>query len=131
VVVDDSAVARSQIKKTMDQLGLECMMCCNGREGLALLKKMSTEGPNIYEKFLAIISDVEMPEMDGYTLTTELRADPLLKDAFIVLHTSLSGVFNKALIERVGANKFIAKFQTDALAEMIKERIADRAKNGK
>ena len=68
-----------------------------------------------------------MPEMDGYTLTTEIRFDTDLKDLHIILHPSLSGVFNEALIEKVGADNFIAKFQPDVLAEEVQRVIAENA----
>jgi two-component system chemotaxis response regulator CheV len=56
-----------------------------------------------------MISDIEMPEMDGYTLTTEVRDDERMSDLHIVLHTSLSGVFNKAMVKKVGANDFFSE----------------------
>jgi two-component system chemotaxis response regulator CheV len=71
-----------------------------------------------------MISDIEMPEMDGYTLTTEVRDDERMSDLHIVLHTSLSGVFNKAMVKKVGANDFLAKFMPDDLATLVAGRIA-------
>lgn len=68
-----------------------------------------------------LISDVEMPEMDGYTLTAEIKADPKLSPLHVILHTSLSGVFNQAMIEKVGADDFIAKFNPDELATAVKK----------
>lgn len=68
-----------------------------------------------------MISDVEMPEMDGYTLTAEVKADPKLAALHVILHTSLSGVFNQAMIEKVGADDFIAKFNPDELATAVKK----------
>ena len=70
-----------------------------------------------------VISDVEMPNMDGYTLTTEIRRDPRLKDLYVMLHTSLSGVFNNAMVQRVGADKFVPKFSANDLAEGVLERL--------
>lgn len=70
-----------------------------------------------------LISDIEMPEMDGYTLTAEVRANPELKDLYVMLHTSLSGVFNQAMVEKVGANDFLAKFKPDELAEKVINRL--------
>jgi two-component system chemotaxis response regulator CheV len=64
-----------------------------------------------------------MPEMDGYTLTTEIRRNPAMADIYVLLHTSLSGVFNNALVEKVGANRFIAKFDPDDLAAAISEAL--------
>ena len=60
-----------------------------------------------------------MPEMDGYTLTAEIRHHAKLSGLYVVLHTSLSGVFNQAMVQKVGANDFIAKFQPDELAKAV------------
>ena len=68
-----------------------------------------------------LVSDIEMPEMDGYTLTAEIRNDPTLDKLKVVLHTSLSGVFNQAMVEKVGADDFIAKFQPDELATSVQQ----------
>lgn len=76
-----------------------------------------------------MISDIEMPEMDGYTLTTEVRQDPVMRDLHILLHTSLSGVFNQGMVKRVGADDFLAKFQADDLANRVIERIRATDKN--
>jgi two-component system chemotaxis response regulator CheV len=67
-----------------------------------------------------VISDIEMPEMDGYTLTAEIRRNPDLKDLHVILHSSLSGVFNQAMVERVGANTFIAKFNPEEFGNAVK-----------
>lgn len=123
LVVDDSSVARNQIKRTLDQLGIESTLARDGSEGLAILKAWADEGVPVSQRLSMVISDVEMPKMDGYTLTTEIRQDPRLADLYVVLHTSLSGVFNNALVEKVGADKFIPKFNPDDLAGTVLERI--------
>lgn len=123
LVVDDSSVARNQIKRTLDQLGVESTLARDGSEGLSILKSWADEGVPVSQRLSMVISDVEMPKMDGYTLTTEIRQDPRLADLYVVLHTSLSGVFNNALVDKVGANKFIPKFNPDDLATSVLERI--------
>lgn len=124
LVADDSSVARRQIKRTLDQLGIESTLVNDGQEALDILLDWAAEDPNIAQNLTMVISDVEMPNMDGYTLTTEIRKDPRLKDLFIILHTSLSGVFNSAMVEKVGANKFIPKFNADELAGAVLEAVA-------
>ena len=76
---------------------------------------------SIYDQIGLLISDIEMPEMDGYTLTAKLRNEPELNKLKIILHTSLSGVFNQAMVKKVGADNFIAKFNPDDLAKAVKE----------
>jgi two-component system chemotaxis response regulator CheV len=72
-----------------------------------------------------VISDIEMPEMDGYTLTAEIRSDSHLQNLYVLLHSSLSGVFNAAMVEKVRANKFIPKFSPDVLAGVVLDHIHD------
>ncbi len=118
LVADDSSVARNQIKRALDQVGLECTMVQDGKEALEKLKAWAEEG-DIHEKIGMVVSDIEMPEMDGYTLTAEIRRDPQLKNLYVVLHSSLSGVFNTAMVERVGADMFVAKFHADDLVKAV------------
>ncbi|MBA4286103.1 MAG: chemotaxis protein CheW [Xanthomonadaceae bacterium] len=123
LVVDDSRVARNQIEKTLNQLGIECTTVNDGREALRYLQALAAKDEPITDSLLMMISDVEMPDMDGYRLTTEIRRDPKMKDLYVMLHTSLSGVFNNAMVERVGANRFIAKFSADELATGVLDRL--------
>lgn len=119
LVADDSMVARNQIKRTLDQLGIESSLAPDGKKALDILQEWAEKDPERLKNLTMLISDVEMPEMDGYTLTTKLRGDPRLKDIYVLLHTSLSGVFNNAMVEKVGANEFIAKFKPDLLAGAV------------
>ena len=125
MVVDDSSVARNQIKRTLEQLGIECILANDGKQGLDLLQEMASTGP-IESQLDMLISDVEMPEMDGYTLTTSVRKDDRLKSLFIVLHTSLSGVFNESMVKSVGADRFIPKFNADDLANFVLEHLGSK-----
>lgn len=123
LVADDSAVARNQIKRTVEQLGMKVVTTKDGREALEFLKNMVNDGKQVNDEILMLISDIEMPEMDGYTLTAEIRANESLKPLWVLLHTSLSGVFNQAMVQKVGANDFIPKFNPDELAGAVQRRI--------
>ncbi len=119
LVVDDSLVARKQIQNCLQAVGFEVITKNDGLQALHYLQDLAEDGINITEHLALMISDVEMPEMDGYTLTTSCKADPRLAGLYIMLHTSLSGVFNNAMVEKVGANDFMAKFSPDELAERV------------
>ncbi|MEW6765439.1 MAG: chemotaxis protein [Pseudomonadota bacterium] len=123
LVADDSFVARNQVKHTLDQMGLRSVLVNNGSDALKTLKKWAAADDASLEHLLMVISDVEMPSMDGYTLTAEIRRDERLKDLFVILHTSLSGTFNQTMVQRVGANRFIPKFHPDDLAKVVFERM--------
>jgi Response regulator containing a CheY-like receiver domain and a GGDEF domain len=108
LVVDDSRVARQQIRSVLDQLGVQTTLLSDGRQALDHLLQIHASGEEPAQRYAMVISDIEMPAMDGYTLTTEIRRHPALSSLYVLLHTSLSGVFNNAMIERVGANAFVA-----------------------
>ncbi|ORU94557.1 MAG: chemotaxis protein CheW [Cycloclasticus sp. symbiont of Bathymodiolus heckerae] len=123
LVVDDSTVAQNQVKRVLDDLGLSYTLANDGKEGLDILRKWVVDGIDVPSFLTMVISDVEMPRMDGYTLTTEVRKMPALDGLYIMLHTSLSGVFNETMVERVGADIFMAKYKPDELAAAIQVRM--------
>jgi two-component system, chemotaxis family, chemotaxis protein CheV len=123
LIVDDSSVARKQVMRCLQTVGVEVTALNDGREALGYLRKMVEEGRSPNQELLMLISDIEMPEMDGYTLTTEIRGDARMQGLHILLHTSLSGVFNQAMVKKVGADDFLAKFRPDELASRVVERI--------
>lgn len=123
LIVDDSSVARKQVARCLQTVGVEVTALNDGRQALEYLRKMADAGRHPEQELLMLISDIEMPEMDGYTLTAEIRSDPRMQKLHILLHTSLSGVFNQAMVKKVGANDFLAKFRPDDLASRVVERI--------
>jgi len=125
LVVDDSSTARNQITGTLSQLGIEFIECNDGLEALNLLKQWCDEGKDVTRELLMMITDAEMPEMDGYKLTQEVRSDPRMQELYVTLNTSLSGSFNDAMVEKVGCNKFISKFQPDLLVSVTQERLRE------
>ena len=120
-IADDSTVARNQVKKALTSLGLEIELAKNGLEALKRLKEIAEEYGDITKRVGVLVSDIEMPEMDGYTLTAEIKNTPELQKLHVVLHTSLSGVFNQAMVQKVGADDFIAKFHPDELATAVQK----------
>lgn len=123
LIVDDSSVARKQVMRCLQTIGVEVTALNDGRQALDFLRALADEGKSPEQELLMLISDIEMPEMDGYTLTAAIRSDPRMQKLHILLHTSLSGVFNQAMVKKVGANDFLAKFRPDDLASRVVERI--------
>lgn len=123
LIVDDSSTARAQVKGTLSQLGLNIIECRDGLEALRLLKGWCDEGKAVADELLMMITDAEMPEMDGYKLTHEVRTDDRMSALHVVLNTSLSGSFNEAMVKKVGCDRFISKFQPDLLVEVAQERL--------
>ncbi|MGS0677183.1 chemotaxis protein CheV [Shewanella sp. 0m-4] len=125
LIADDSATARRQVRETLEQLGIEVIEATDGLVALNQLKKWCDEGKVITDHILMLITDAEMPEMDGYKLTHEVRSDKRMADLFITLNTSLSGSFNNAMVEKVGCNRFISKFQPDLLVEVVQDKLRE------
>ncbi|BCN92960.1 chemotaxis protein [Thiomicrorhabdus immobilis] len=125
---DDSSVARNQLKHILEKMGIANKIVNNGKLALEFLQKWADDAekgisPRVSDRVLMVISDIEMPEMDGYTLTTSIRKDERLKDLYVVLNSSLSGGFNESLTDKVGANVFLSKWHSDELATIIVQRI--------
>ena len=119
VVIDDSSVARSQVVKTLKQIGVTIVQFKNGKNAIETLRNWAdTKDPRL-KLIKMVICDIEMPEMDGYTFTIAIREREELKHLFIILHTSLSGSFNETLVAQVGANMFISKFDPNKLARIV------------
>lgn len=123
LVADDSGTARRQVRDTLEPLGVKITAVNDGLDAYKLLDRWAEEGKVHPDQLLMLITDAEMPEMDGYKLTHEIRKDPRLKHMYVVLNTSLSGSFNNAMAEKVGCNRFISKFQPDMLVTLVQERI--------
>ena len=121
--VDDSTVALAQLRETLSQLGITVHSASDGMKGLNKLKAWADSGEVLTDRLLMVFTDAEMPEMDGYRLTTEIRNDPRLRDLYVVLHTSLSGSFNLAMVQKVGCDNFLSKFQPEKLVDVVRERL--------
>ncbi len=123
LLVDDSSVARHQVERNLEETGVRYTSLTNGREALDYLNALADEGVRVQDEFLMMIADIEMPEMDGYTLTRCVKQDPRLANLPILLHSSLSGIFNEAMVKKVGANYFLAKYDADELAKVVVRQI--------
>lgn len=130
LMADDSSTAYRQASGTMKNIGIETIYRQDGLKLLQFLKEETARGVDVPKQYLMLITDAEMPEMDGYRLTLEIRSDPALQDLHIILHTSLSGNFNKAMVKKVGCDDFLSKFQPDELAEKVQSHLRHRLEKG-
>lgn len=117
MVVDDSRVARKQIILCLEAMGMKYKIFENGKLALEYIRSNNIE--DLRKDVALIVSDIEMPEMDGYTLARKIKEDDMYSSLRIVLHTSITGVFNKEKVDSVGANDFICKFDANELSESI------------
>jgi len=120
LVVDDSSLARKQVTRTLDAIGLNYVTAQDGVNALNKLRALQEEGRTVD----LIISDIEMPEMDGYSLTRELRKDQELSSTYILLHTSLSGAVCTENAQASGADAALTKFVTEELTAAVMKGLA-------
>ncbi|HJT18908.1 MAG TPA: chemotaxis protein [Nitrospira sp.] len=120
---DDSTVARSQIRKALDKLGVQFIQTTTGKEAWDYLRELADqaarEGSLQVQGVNLVLSDIEMPDMDGFTLTRNIRADPRLAHLPVILHSSLTGTCNQDKGRQVGATDYITKFDPKTFAEKL------------
>ena len=123
VFADDSSVARGQIERTLDALGIKYIGAVNGRVAWEELSKIATyaEAANrpVKDMVHLVLTDVEMPEMDGYILTKNIKSDPRFAGIPVIMHSSLSSMSNQQLGRSVGVDEYVPKFEPQRLAETL------------
>lgn len=122
--VDDSMVARKEVALVLDKLGVQHHHAKNGAEAWERLQNIAAraqaEGVPLKQRLRLILTDAEMPEMDGYVLTRFIKQDMRFKDIPVVMHSSLSSEANKAMGKRVGADAYVGKFDPLILADTLR-----------
>lgn len=120
---DDSSVARSQIQRTLDAMKVPYNAAVNGRQAWDELDRVAnyaiSHGRNVRDSVALVLTDVEMPEMDGYILTKKIKTDPRFAGVPVIMHSSLSGMSNQHLGRSVGVDEYVAKFEPHRLAETL------------
>jgi two-component system chemotaxis response regulator CheV len=123
VYADDSSVARGQIEKTLNALGIRGLMALNGRQAWDELLKIANyaeaAGCSAKDYVQLVLTDVEMPEMDGYILTKNIKSDTRFAGIPVVMHSSLSSTSNQQLGKSVGVDEYVPKFEAQRLAETL------------
>ncbi len=115
LLVDDSSIARKQLADALDRINIPYQICKNGLEAADLMKKLASEGNAID----ILVSDIEMPGLDGYELAFEVQNDTALSHAYIILHTSLSSEICVDRAHQVGAHEALEKFNATELIEAM------------
>ena len=129
---DDSVVARKQIQKTLEALGIKYMFATNGKEALIELQKVAARADVLHQPvrdyIQLILTDVEMPEMDGYVLTRSIKSDPRFSGIPVLMHSSLSSDANQQLGRSVGVDEYVPKFEPIKLAEVLSRLLSSTNK---
>ncbi|NMG14434.1 chemotaxis protein [Aromatoleum bremense] len=126
---DDSSVARKQIERTLEALGVPYVGSINGRAAWQELQKIAMHadatGRKVSELVGLVLTDVEMPEMDGYILTKMIKSDSRFDGVPVLMHSSLSGMSNQQLGKSVGVDEYVAKFEPRRLAQTLRRLLVE------
>lgn len=123
-VADDSMVARRKIAEVLDKMGVKHIQANNGYEAWERLKNLAdtaqAAGKNLHDQIQVILTDAEMPEMDGYVLTQHIKSDSRFKGIPVVMHSSLSSDANRAMGRRAGVDYYVPKFDSMVLSATLR-----------
>jgi two-component system chemotaxis response regulator CheV len=121
---DDSAVARKEIARVLDRLGVRYQHAKNGREAWERLQSLAAHaqatGEPLTKALQIVLTDAEMPEMDGYVLTRNIKSDARFNSVPVVMHSSLSSAANRSMGASVGVDAYVAKFDPHVLADTLR-----------
>ncbi|MCL5061098.1 MAG: chemotaxis protein [Candidatus Thermoplasmatota archaeon] len=127
LAADDSLIARTMIEQGLEAMGLPYIMCKTGKEAWDQLQSISdkaqAEGNTVHDRIALVLTDLEMPEMDGFTLTRNIKQDPRFGSIPVVIHSSLTGSTNEAHVKKVGADAYVAKFVAEDLANALRQAL--------
>ncbi|MGI2001805.1 chemotaxis protein CheV [Shewanella frigidimarina] len=115
LLVDDSKVARKQLSDALDSINIAYQVTADGRDALQMMQQAAEERKPID----LLVSDIEMPGLDGYELAFEVKNNPAIEHAYIILHTSLSSEISVSQAKQVGANEALTKFDAKELIEAM------------
>lgn len=128
LAADDSLIARTMIEQALGAMGLPFLMCKTGKEAWdqlqAISDKAEAEGKTVHDKIALVLTDLEMPEMDGFTLTRNIKQDPRFSAIPVVIHSSLTGSANETHVKNVGADAYVAKFVAEDLASALRKALS-------
>lgn len=116
LVVDDSGVARNMISKALEKDGYKVILARNGEEGLTTLGQMWKKNP---DDIAAVIADIEMPVMDGYSMVRAIKDNVEWKNIPIVMNSSMSGVENIRKGKDLGVDDYVVKFEPQKFLEAL------------
>ncbi|HJW02142.1 MAG TPA: chemotaxis protein [Azospira sp.] len=128
---DDSVVARKQIERTLEAMNVKYVAAINGRNAWEELEKVAAYaaslGRPVHDFVSLVLTDIEMPEMDGYILTKKIKSDARFAGIPVIMHSSLSGMSNQKLGLSVGVDEYVPKFEPQKLSETLARRLGATA----
>ncbi|SFV60894.1 Chemotaxis protein CheV [hydrothermal vent metagenome] len=129
LILDDSATARKIVKEALTKMGFNVVEAMDGEEGLIKLDQLyNSYGEGISDHLKIIISDVEMPRMDGFHFASNVKADVRFKDIPIVFNSSISDHFSESRGKQAGGEAYLVKFEASSFYNEVSRVIREHKK---
>ncbi len=129
LVVDDSGVARKQVSLTLSKAGYEIVEAEDGQEAFEKLESIKSQalvaGRDVADDLQVVVTDVEMPRMDGYSLTARIKSDESLRALPVIMHSSLGGEANAGKGQEAGCDEYVVKFDPVDLLNTIEKYLGE------
>ncbi|MDQ9170541.1 chemotaxis protein [Oxalobacteraceae bacterium R-40] len=127
LAADDSLSARLLIEQGLQAMNLPYVIKKTGKEAWEYIQSVAddaaAEGKSAKDKIALVLTDLEMPEMDGFALTRNIKSASRFRGIPVVIHSSLSGTTNEHHVKSVGADSYVAKFKADELAVALQKAL--------
>lgn len=116
LILDDSLTARKLVRDTLEKMGLKVIEAKDGLEGLEKMNDLyEAYGENLYNTLRVIVSDIEMPQMDGYHFAAKLKEDARFKEIPVIFNSSLTNERSIQQGMQAGAEAYLTKFDATIL----------------
>ena len=120
LVLDDSSTARKIVKDALQKMGFNVVEAMDGEEGLKKLDELySMYGDSLADQLKIIISDVEMPRMDGFHFAANVKEDGRFTNIPIVFNSSISDHFSEGRGIEAGGEAYLVKFQASSFYDEV------------
>ncbi|MFT5661495.1 MAG: two-component system chemotaxis response regulator CheV [Sulfurimonas sp.] len=120
LILDDSVTARKIVKEALKKMGFQVVEAIDGQEGLEKLDELyGMYGEKIADHLKLILSDVEMPRMDGFHFAANVKEDTRFKDIPIVFNSSISDHFSEIRGKEAGAEAYLVKFEASTFYDEV------------
>lgn len=132
LVLDDSSTARKLVKDALEKMGLNVVEAKNGVEGIEKMNELYERyGENLANELRIILSDIEMPQMDGYHFASNMKNDDRFKSIPIVFNSSLSNEFSEIQSKEAGGAAYLTKFDASVFYQEVLKVIQAHSKSAK
>ena len=131
LLLDDSSTARKIVKDALSTMGFSVVEAVDGQEGLEKLEGLYTRfGDDLTSQLKLIVSDVEMPRMDGFHFASNVKADPRFQNVPIIFNSSISDHFSELRGKDAGGEAYLVKFDASTFYDEVAKVVYKHVEQG-